>query len=450
MADESRVAALTARVDELMPTVRADLERLVAVPSISFPGYDPLAVRAGADLAAELLREAGAPSVEVVDAGAGAPAVIADVPGPPGAPTVVLYAHADVQPAGDESAWLSQPFVATERDGRLYGRGAADDKSGVVMHAACVRAFDGAPPVSLRILYECEEEAGGAFEEWPQTRPEVFAGADAVVVADVGNLRIGDPTFTTALRGIVDAVLEVRTLAGPAHSGLFGGPAPDALMVLIKLLATLVDDAGDLAVDGIPAMPWTGADYPEDLYRELGGVLPDVPLIGTGTMSERLFAKPAVNVVGLDAPAVDTAPNALIPSARAKVSIRIPPGVKPGPAMAALRAHVESHAPWGVAVTVVEGRPAEGTGLAVDGPAYAAAIRAMRAAYGREAQYIGSGGSIPFVANLVEAFPGVEVLLFGAQDPAARIHAPNESVDLTELRDATLAQVLFLAEYGIG
>lgn len=444
------VATLTERVDAQMPEVRRDLEALVAIPSINFAGYDRDPVRAAAEAAAGMLRGAGATDVRLLDAGAGTPAVVADVPGPAGAPTVLLYAHYDVQPPGDETQWLSPPYQATERDGRLYGRGAADDKSGCALHIATVRAFEGRPPVSLRVVLEGEEESGGAFEDWPSTRPEVFEDVAAALIADVGNLRIGEPTFATSMRGVVDLVVEVRTLRGPAHSGLFGGPAPDALMVLIRLLATLHDEAGDVAVDGIVSLPWDGAEYPEDLYRELGGVLDGVPLIGTGGMSERLFTKPALNVIGLDAPPVATAPNAVIPHARAKVSLRLPPGVEPHGAMAALRTHLETHAPWGVAVEVHEGRPAPGTAIRSDGPAYAAATRALETAYGRVVQYIGSGGAIPFVANLVAAFPAMEVLLFGAQDPSARIHAPNESVDLKELRDATLAQVLFVAELGAG
>jgi len=268
--------SLAARVDELMPQVRADLEKLVAIPSINFPGYDQSDVERCAHACAQLLTDAGA-TPQLIPSSSGVPTVRADVPGPAGSPTVLLYSHYDVQPAGDEAKWDSQPFVAEEREGRLYGRGAADDKSGVVTHIAVLRAFNGTPPVSLRILLEGEEEYGGDFEEWPTTRPEVFEGIDAAVICDMGNVEIGQPTFTTQLRGIIEGVVTVKTLAEPRHSGQFGGPAPDALMVLIKLLATLMDDEGNATIEGITGSDWDGADFPEQAYRELAGVLPGVP-----------------------------------------------------------------------------------------------------------------------------------------------------------------------------
>ncbi|MEZ5118218.1 MAG: M20/M25/M40 family metallo-hydrolase [Candidatus Nanopelagicales bacterium] len=447
MTDADSLDALTARVRGLMPDLVDDLKRLVRIPSINFPGYDTADVRACADMCVELLRAAGAPTVDLVESRTGIPTVHAEIPGPPGAPTVMLYAHYDVQPAGDESAWLSPPFEPTVRDGRLYGRGAADDKSGVALHLASIRAFEGRPPVNLRIYLEGEEEYGGAFEEWPFEKPEAFEGVSAMVIADVGNLRIGEPTFTTALRGIVDGVVEVRTLEGPVHSGMFGGPAPDALMVLIRILDSLQTASGDCAVPGMGGSPWVGGEFPESAYRETAGVVDGVPLVGSGSVADRLFSMPSVNVVGLDAPAVDTAPNALVPVARAKVSVRIPPGVDPDAGLVALEEYLQAQAPYGIAVSFTPGRPASGVSIPTDGPAYAAATSAMEAAYGRDVQRIGAGGSIPFVANLAEALPGVEVLLFGAQDPLARIHAPNESVDLDELEHAALAQALFLEEY---
>ena len=435
------------RISSLMPQVRADLERLVRIPSINGPGYDPAPVRECADACAELLRAAGA-DVEVIGGPEDAPTVRADLPGPPGAPTVLLYSHYDVQPGGDDTKWDSPPFDPTERAGRLYGRGAADDKSGVVTHIACVRAFGATPPVTLRILLEGAEEFGGAFEEWPRTHPDQFAGIDAAVINDMGPVELGLPTFTTALRGIVDGVVTVRTLAEPRHSGMCGGPAPDALMALITLLSTLVDDNGDCAIDGIPGSDWPGADYPEQAYRAVAGVLPDVPLIGSGSIASRLFSRPSVNVVGLDAPPVDTAPNALVPMARAKVSVRIPAGVDPNDAMAALEQHLRNHAPWGLAIQFEHDAPAPGTLVATGGRAYQAYARAMRAAYGTEPTEQGVGGAVPFLANLIDEFPDLEVVGTGAQDPLARIHAPNESVDLTELERSIRAQALFLAEYG--
>lgn len=311
-------------------------------------------------------------------------------------------------------------------------------------HIAVLRAFDGAPPVSLRILFEGEEEYGGDFEEWPTIRPEVFEDIDAAVICDMGNVDIGEPTFTTQLRGIIEGVVTVNTLAEPRHSGQFGGPAPDALMVLIKLLATLMDDEGNATIDGITGSDWDGADFPEQAYRELTGVLPGVPLIGTGSIASRLYSKPSVTVVGLDAPEVATAPNAIIPMARAKISVRIPAGVDAEEATEALARHVRTHAPFGIEVDFEPGPPANGSAVPVGGPGYEAFAAAMQFAYGVPSTQQGMGGAVPFVANLLEAFPDLEVLGVGAQDPLARIHAPNESIHLKELRDSIVAEAVFL------
>ena len=445
---ESDVAAYRARVEALMPQVRADLEDLVRIPSINFPGFSPDPVHAGAAAVAELLRQAGASDIELIPSASGVQTVKAEVPGPPGSPLVLLYSHYDVQPAGDESKWESAPFEPQERDGRLYGRGAADDKSGVVSHLAVLRAFEGNPPVSLRILIEGEEEYGGDFEEWPATKPEMFADLDAAVIADMGNVTIGQPTFTTQLRGIIEGVVTVRTLAEPRHSGQFGGAAPDALMVLIKLLATLVDDQGNTTIDGIGGSDWEGADFPEDAYRELTGFLPGVPRIGSHSIASHLYSRPSATVVGLDAPEVATAPNALIPTARAKISVRIPAGLDAEEATGLLAAHVQRHAPGGVEAEFEPGAPANGTAIGVGGPAYQSFEAAAQVAYGAAPTAQGMGGAVPFVANLIEHFPELEVLGVGAQDPLARIHAPNESIHLGELGDSILAEVLFLADLG--
>ena len=439
--------ALRDKIADLMPQVRADLEALVAIPSINFPGYEQSEVVRCAEAVAELLRKAGA-QPQLIPSSSGVPTVRADVAGPKGAPTVLLYSHYDVQPAGDESKWHSPAFQALERDGRLYGRGAADDKSGVVSHIAVLRAFDGKPPVNLRILLEGEEEYGGDFEEWPSTRPDVFGDLDAAVICDMGNVELGQPTFTTQLRGIIEGVVTVTTMAEPRHSGMFGGPSPDALMVLIKLLNSLMDDRGDATIDGITGSEWDGAEYPEAAFRELAEVLPGQPLIGTGSVASRLFSKPAVSVVGLDAPEVATAPNAIIPSARAKISVRIPAGVDAEEATELLAAHVHNHAPFGVSVEFEPGPPANGSAVRVGGPAYTAYNAAMEFAYGRAPTEQGAGGAVPFVANLIEAFGDLEVLGVGAQDPLARIHAPNESIQLEELQESIVAEALFLLEFG--
>ncbi len=235
------------------------------------------------------------------------------------------------------------------RDGRLYGRGAADDKSGVVTHAGALRAFDGSPPVGIKIVFEGEEETDSHLDAFVLEHPESFQ-ADMILVGDMGNWKVGEPTLTTTLRGLAVCRVEVKTLKGPVHSGMFGGPSPDALLVLIHLLAGLHDDQGDPCVKGLPVGKWDGFDYPADVFRQTAGVLDGIPLVGSGSVSDLLWASPSITVIGLDAPAVEGAPNALIPEARAQVSMRVPPGFDSAQARALLAAHLRASAPWGVTV----------------------------------------------------------------------------------------------------
>jgi cysteinylglycine-S-conjugate dipeptidase len=439
------------RVGGVMPQARSDLERLVRIPSIAFDGFPPEPVLEAAEATRELLASAGFADARVQPVADGRPpAVIGSIPAPEGALTVLLYAHYDVQPAGDEAAWSSPPFEPVERDGRLYGRGAADDKSGVVAHAAAVRAFEGRPPVGLRIVVEGEEETGGSsLESYVPANRELFA-ADAMLIGDMGNVRLGEPTLTTALRGLAAVVVEVRTLEAQVHSGSFGGPVPDALIALVRMLATLHDDEGNVAVRDVPTGDWSGADITPEEFRPTAGLLDGVDFIGTGSVGSRLWSRPSVNVIGIDAPPIHGSRNVLIDSARAKVSLRLPPEVEPPEAQAMLAAHLEAAAPWHVQCTVTPAETGPGVRVASDGPVYAAMRVAMREAFGRETVEMGSGGSIPLVRTLARTYPGAEILMLGAEEPLANIHAPNESVDLGELERVTVAQALLLAALGNG
>ena len=376
----------------------------------------------------------------------GEPAVVAR--GGAGSQRVLLYAHYDVQPAGDLTAWVTPPFEPTMRDGRLHGRGAADDKSGIVMHVGALKALNrvlGNAPVQVMTMIEGEEECGGPLPHFVMEHPDVVQ-ADAIVIADVGNRAVGEPTFVTALRGLVDCTVEVRTLPRPAHSGMYGGPAPDALLAMIRILDTLRDANGDTTL--IPGYDWQGAQADESEFRAELGMRPDQPLLGTGPLTDRLVSRPAVSVIGLDAPPVEGAINAVVPYVRAKVSLRVPPGADTQAAMDTLCAHLRSAAPWGVDVVVTPGEQGRGCAIATDGPAYAAARWAMETAFGKTSAESGEGGSIPLVAALMDVAPHAEVVLIGAEDPAALIHAPNESVDLGELEHMVLAEALFLARLG--
>jgi acetylornithine deacetylase/succinyl-diaminopimelate desuccinylase-like protein len=436
---------LRAAVAEQLPRVRADLEALVRIPGIAFDGFDHAEVDRSAEAVADLLRGAGLPEVRIVRAG-GQPAVIGRRPAPPGAPTVLLYAHHDVQPVGDRSAWLTEPFEPTERDGRLYGRGAADDKAGIMAHVAALRAFGDDLPVGVVVFVEGEEEFGSESLEELLLQYKADLTADVIVIADSGNWDIGQPALTTSLRGIVNCFVEVRTLDHAVHSGMFGGAIPDALMTLSRVLATLHDDTGDVAVEGLVRREAAPLDYPEHRLRVEGGVHEGVSLIGTGRLVDRMWTKPAISVLGIDAPATAEAPNALVPTAKAKLSIRIAPGDDPKKALLAVQAHLERHAPWGCRLSVTLEHDGAPCVIDATGPAYDAARSAFTAAWdGAEPVDIGVGGSIPFIATFQDLFPGASILVTGVEDPDSRAHGPNESLHLGEFARVCLAETLLLA-----
>jgi len=435
---------LSARVRSDFPRVRGELERLVRIPGIAFEGFDQRHVADSAELTAQILRDAGAPEVRILELEGAAPAVFADVPGPEGAPTVLLYAHHDVQPPGPDALWDSPPFEPTERDGRLYGRGSCDDKAGVVVHAAAIRAFGAKPPVHVKVFIEGEEEHGS-----PNLARflDAFADdltADVIVLADSSNWDNGVPGLTTTLRGLVDCDVEVRVTDHANHSGMYGGPAPDAITALARLLATLHDEQGNVAVAGLFSGDPPPVDMTEDEYRTDIGARPGLQLLGEGTITERLWAKPSIGVLGFDAPSVQGASNTIVPVARAKVSLRIAPGDDAQRAADALAKHLEANAPWGVQLRIERGGAGDPYRVDAHGRVYDAARRAFRDAWGVEPVDMGAGGSIPFVADFAELLPDAALLLTGVEDRQGRAHAENESVDLRELERACIAEALLL------
>lgn len=436
---------LRARVHALMPEAKQELAHLVSIPSVAFEGFPREPVDQAAKVVADLLAASGLPGVRLLDIPGGPHAVFGELPAPPGRPTVLLYAHYDVQPGGDVDAWTTPPFTPSVRDGRLFGRGAADDKGGVLMHAMALRALGDELPVGVKLIVEGEEEAGtGTLEAWVKANPEAIA-ADLIVVADVGNAKAGVPTLTTSLRGMAAVIVDVESLRAPVHSGMFGGPAPDALLALVRMLDTLLDERGDVSVPGLDGIPWHGGDYPEADFRLDAGILDGLSLVGTGTVGERLWAHPAVTIVGLDAPSVETAGNALVPRARAKVSLRVPPGRDPQQALEAVTRHLKAVAPWQVKVTVTAAGTGEGFFADTSGPGYATVTAAMEDAFGAEVTHMGQGGSLPLVVTMHGAAPHAEIALFGPEEPACRIHSADESVSLDELERCILAETLVLA-----
>jgi acetylornithine deacetylase/succinyl-diaminopimelate desuccinylase-like protein len=447
---ESAIAGnpIAENVAQLMPGLRDDLARLVAVPSISAAGFPQpqQPILDAFELTRELFESAGVEKLEALELPDTAPVLIGEVPAPEGAPTVLLYSHYDVVPVGDEAKWESPPFELTERDGALYGRGAADSKSNVLMHVGALRAYGGRPPVGIKIVIEGQEEVGSPIIAFPQSRPELFA-ADAMVIGDMGSVRPGVPTLTIALRGMAGVVVEVRTLAGPKHSGQFGGVAPDALLTLLHAIATLHDESGDVAVEGLRREEWTGASYSDEEFRELAEIEPGLPFFGTGGLGERVWSGPAITVTGLDAQPVDKALNAVVPHARAKLNLRIHPEQDPEEAQAVLMRHLEGLRPFGIALDVEAAETGKGFAAGTSGPAYDAARAALATAWGGETVTVATGGSIPLVSALAEAVPGAEILLLGTTDGFANIHAPNERVLIDEFENAVVAEAELFREY---
>ena len=443
---------IRAQVQQLLPGIRRDLEDLVRIPSVSADPARAGEVRRSAEAVAELLRAESFDSVDIVSAreDGGAPAVIAHKAGPAGAPTVLLYAHHDVQPENDHAEWDTSPFEPTERDGRLYARGAADDKAGIAAHLGALRVFGDDLPVSVTLFVEGEEEVGS------ETLPDLLRehrdrlAADVIVIADSANWDIGVPALTTSLRGLVRADVEVRTLTHAVHSGMWGGLVPDALIALSRLIASFHDDAGDVAVEGLYRGPAADVEYPEERLRAESGATPGVEWIGTGPVVERLWTKPSLSITGLDAPAVDGASNTLVPSARAKVSLRIAPGDTAERAVEALRRHCEQHVPWGAELTFTVVDTGEPTSIDATGPAYDAARAAFTEAWDGTAPVdMGIGGSIPFIAEFLETFREASVLVTGVEDPDTRAHGANEGLHLAEFERVVLAETLLLDRLGI-
>ncbi|MFI2487005.1 dipeptidase [Promicromonospora kroppenstedtii] len=452
-------AALRARVTEQFPALQADLEALVRIPSVSAAAFDQQHVAASAAATAQLLRDAGLPDVQILsaprpDGTPGAPAVVARRPAPAGAPTVLLYAHHDVQPPGDPATWDTDPFEPTQVGERLFGRGAADDKAGIVAHLGALRALglpDGADlPVGVTVFLEGEEESGSpSFRAFLETYRDLLA-ADVIVVADSTNWKVGVPALTTSLRGLVDGEIELRVLDHAVHSGMFGGAVLDAVTLMSRLVATFHDEAGDVAIEGLVTAPEPEVDYDEAAFRADSSLLDGVSLAGTGTLSGRLWSKPALSVIGMDVTSVAEASNTIAPRCTAKISLRLAPGQDPAAADAALAAHVVKHAPFGVQATWRSGEQ----GKPFLAPGDTAAMRAARAAFteawGTAPVDVGVGGSIPFIADLLEVFPDAAILVTGVEDPDSRAHGANESVHLGELQNVVLAEALLLTKVGEG
>ncbi|MGQ4511022.1 M20/M25/M40 family metallo-hydrolase [Streptomyces sp. DW26H14] len=443
---------LAQTVASLMPRAKAELSELVAFTSVADPAQYPKSeCDAAAGWIADALRAEGFEDVALLDTPDGTKSVYGRLAGPEGAPTVLLYAHYDVQPPLDEERWISPPFTLTERDGRWYGRGAADCKGGVLMHLLALRALkaDGGVPVTVKFIAEGSEEQGtSGLEEYAEQHPDLLT-ADAIVIGDTGNFRAGVPTVTATLRGMVMLSVRVDTLAGNLHSGQFGGAAPDALAALVRVLDSLRAEDGSTTVDGLSSdAHWPGLAYEEADFRADAGVLDGVGLIGSGSVGDRVWARPAVTVLGIDCPPVVGATPSVQASARALISLRVPPGQDTSEAAKLLTAHIERNVPWGARVEIEDLGRGEAFRADTSSAAYTAMAEAMAVAYpGQKMQTAGQGGSIPLTNTLAGLYPSAEILLIGLSEPEARIHAVNESVDPEELRRLSVTEAHFLRRY---
>ncbi len=450
-ADELREAVAAG-----FPLAVADLSRLVRIPSVSWDGFDPEQVEASAEAVKALAADTGVfddidiVQVPIGDGGKlGLPAIIATRAARNGRPTILLYAHHDVQPPGEDEQWDSTPFEPTLRGERLYGRGAADDKAGVMTHIAAIRSLVAVAgddlDVGLVLFVEGEEEFGSRSLPEILRRYRERIASDVIVVADSGNWDLNTPALTIALRGAVAFNLRITTLAHASHSGMMGGAVPDAPMAAIELLGTLWKKDGSVAVEGLTSHDEETPKYGEDKLREESGLLDGVRPIGTGAILSRLWYQPAITVTGMDIPNIRNASNTLVPSVRVRISARVAPGQTAQEAFAAIEAHLLSHVPFGAEISIEDldtGNP-----FLVDSSGWAAsdALQTMGEAWGTEAVEIGAGGSIPFIADLVDMFPAAQILITGVEDPDSRAHSPNESLHLPTLRRAILSEALLLS-----
>ena len=452
--DQATLTSAKEIVDAKFPEAIAQLGSLVRIPGIAWDAFPAENLERSANAVADLLRATEVfETVEIRRASyddglIGAPAVVAHRPAKNGRPQVLLYAHHDVQPPGDQEAWQTPAFEPTLIDGRIYARGAADDKAGIVAHLTAIRTLkEIAGPdfeIGISVFVEGEEEAGSpSFRAFLEENREILA-ADVIVVADSANWTTTIPALTTTLRGLVSQEFELQTLDHAVHSGMYGGPLPDAMTAMIRLLATLHDEKGNVAVPGLVESKAAGLDYDEKQLRTDSGLMDGVSLIGEGSILDRIWTKPSITVIGIDGMSVDTSSNTLLPSVKAKVSMRIAPGQDPDQALAALQAHLLKHAPFGAKISL--GKVEKGKPFQADDSGWAkqVASAALTAAFGNETVDIGIGGSIPFIADLLEVFPAAQILVTGVEDADSRAHSPNESVHVETLRAAMVAEALFL------
>ncbi len=455
------IAKALRAAERAFPDTVQQLKDLVAIPSCSFAGFDPAAVERSAEATVAWLVRAGFPDVRIARLPGVLPYVIAkDHRAGPGRPTVALYAHHDVQPPLREALWRTPPFTAVERDGRRSGRGAADDKGGIAVHAASAAAWNataGAPPVNLTLVVEGEEEIGSHhFSQFLDAHASELA-ADCVVIADLQNFDTGLPSLTTSLRGHVGVEVELRALRTPVHSGMWGGAVPDPTQALCRMIASLSDADGRITVDGLtakvrppsPAESRAFARLPYDRARfaEQAGLLGTSPAealpAAGGELYARLWREPSLAVNGIQAGTRGQTGNVVMDAAWARIGVRIVPDMDADETYRLLTEHLRARAPAGMELSFTPASLGAPWATSPEHPVFALALEALRTGYGAEPVYMGCGASIPFVGEFTARLGGIPALLLGVEDPACAAHSENESVHLGDLLSAIKAQTAF-------
>jgi acetylornithine deacetylase/succinyl-diaminopimelate desuccinylase-like protein len=441
------VKAALQYLDQHLDDFKRTLGELVRIPSVSANGFPPDAVKRSAEAIADVLRRVGLENVRVLEVPGVHPYVYGDWLHRPGAPTLLLYGHHDVQPPGRPEKWQTPAFEPVERKGRLYGRGSADDKGGIMAHVAAVEAYlqsGTSLPCNVKFLVEGEEEIGsenlGKFLE----RYRELMSADFIVLSDTANFDTGVPALTYQLRGICQVDVEVQTLDHPLHSGMWGGAIPDPVQVLCKLIAGLTDKHGALDVPGLykdVAKPSKRQlkrirklPFNEKKFKKEAALVDGVKLCGERDYSvyERLWTRPSLTVIAMESHPIAGSSNQIVDSARARLSLRTVPDMDARKAGMLLVKKLVSDPPHGARVTakITGGTPWWTTDP--EGPAYEAARRALKAGFKKETAMIGAGGSIGFVQPFADLLGGAPCLLMGVEDPACNAHSENESLHLED------------------
>ena len=442
---------------EAMPRTQARLAELVAIPSVSAPSFPPAEVLRSAASVADLFVQDGMRDVRTLET-AGHPAVYGELHVAAGAPTVLVYGHHDVQPPGRIERWTTPPFEPSIRDGRMYGRGTADDKGGFVAYLAAAKACVSAEalPCNLKFVVEGEEEIGSPHLAQLLSEERDRFACDFIVLCDTPNFALGVPALTYRLRGNCIVDVEVRCLEQPVHSGQGGGLVPDATFILCTILARLQRDDGTLAIPGLEDRVWAD-DVQRDALRELpfdGGRLRRELGLAEGVRlladsMEPVWMRPSLTVTAIEAVPIAHASNQIADVARARLSLRTVRELDSREAGALLSRALTTNVPHGAKVrTTIAGGPSWWEADPRH-PVFDAARRALSRGFGRDAVMIGSGGSIGFVKPFAELAGDVPPLLTGVQDPQSHAHSENESLHLGDWEKAMISAVHLFHELAV-